>query len=170
MNKQSLRYLSLGFFFSALLLGGYQVIEKPDAANHPVISAEELEKADTSSELDVVSEEEGSFEEDSYIEETDSADDEKQTEEELEEQEEPEDSEETETEEEVASPVVIVVADGQPSSVVAGQLKEQGIIEDSFEFDKYLEENGYARKIRPGRYEVTKGMTFQEIVDVLLNR
>lgn len=169
MTKQTLRALSLGFFLSALVVAGFQILEQPEAAKGVDMGPE---TADTSSA--VLEEEKAS--DSSYIAETDTED----TEEEANKEEDgaaekaedvsSEDSAETDLEEETNEPVTITVKEGQPSSVVASQLKEQGIIEDSFEFDEYLEKNNYATKIRPGKYDVTKDMDFEKIVDVLLKR
>jgi len=176
MNKQSLRALSLGFFFSALLVGGYQLMDRPQAAEQPAENAEETSNMiDSSLALEDSTKADSANSEENQAEETDSKESETDTsgdsEEETQEDEtQNNSSEEDQQDEKDETPVVIIVKDGQPSSVVAGQLKEEGLIDNSFDFDQFLEKNNYATKIRPGSYEVKKGMDFEQIAGVLLNR
>lgn len=163
MNKNGLRYLSMGFLFSALLLGGFQMIDQSNAYEE-LAHEEETHAEENNSLAEVDSTVEEAPEEDSASEEAkiDSTQENDATE---------EDSSEESTEvEEPVETVTITVGDGQPSSVATTQLENHGVIEDAFEFDQYLEDNDYARKIRPGNYEVTTNMDFEQIVNVLLNR
>ncbi|MEG0496882.1 MAG: hypothetical protein RR541_02680, partial [Carnobacterium sp.] len=64
----------------------------------------------------------------------------------------------------------IIVNDGDPGSVAVQQIKNQGIIKDVSEFEKFLEKNNYISLIRPGTYEVSSEMDFQQIADTLMNR
>lgn len=163
MNKQGLRYLSLGFFISALILSGTQLMNKTEAAQQEPILTEDSSTYDSSADK----------EEPEIVDTSAAVSSEAEEEAEVDSSTEADTSEE-ETETPEAEPedvtVMIVVKDGQPSSVVAKQLQSEGIIENALEFDTYLEKEDVAKKIRPGNYEVKKGMDFKQIVDVLLKR
>ena len=50
------------------------------------------------------------------------------------------------------------------------QIKNQGIVKDAAEFETFLEQNNYISLIRPGTYELSSEMDFQQIADKLMNR
>ncbi len=56
---------------------------------------------------------------------------------------------------------------GMTSTSVAKILESQGVITDYADFDKYLEDNGYASKISTGTFEVQVGNTYEEIAKIL---
>ncbi len=80
-------------------------------------------------------------------------------------------SEDAESTEDVSvnTPVTIEVTSGMHSEAVAALLEENGIISDSGDFDNWLVANDYATKIRVNTYTFTKGMTYEEIADILVN-
>ncbi|AGY81840.1 MULTISPECIES: hypothetical protein [Carnobacterium] len=167
MSKPALRYLSLGFLVSAIVLAGYRlflydapaVASKGEETQEVVLTKEEasykdkyeallaetevanLEKESTTSESEVVEEEATS---------------------------ESAESAESEVEEPSEKKITVVINDGDPSSVASQQLAEQGLIDDAFDFDKFLETNSYASLIRPGSYEVSSEMTYDELANVLM--
>lgn len=51
--------------------------------------------------------------------------------------------------------------------LIAQELYENGMIEDASDFRSYVEDNGYAGKIRTGTYTITKGMTYEEITKLI---
>lgn len=157
LKKQELRYLSIGFFISAIILNGYQLMGFSNN-NAPIATPPQEEVAmDTA----VSSEEIG--ETDSTVpaetEETEDTSNEDST-------------EESATEEEALEPttLTIVVNEGDPSSVVADQLAAEGFIDNALEFDTYLENQDVATKIRPGSYDVTSDMDFDQMIAVLVPR
>lgn len=56
------------------------------------------------------------------------------------------------------------IKSGDTSVDVSKRLERLGIVEDYHEFDRYLADNGYARKLRVGTYSVSKNAPFKEIV------
>lgn len=49
-------------------------------------------------------------------------------------------------------------------------LFEAGVIQDVDSFNKYLSEQGLAAKVGEGEFEFTKGMTFEEIANIITRR
>lgn len=196
MSKKNIRLLALGFFMSGLLLVSLQALPfNGDKSNNEhtaealesevhfleeKLVALELENEEliaTLESVEVVSAEEeattegGENEEDNEEsndedkEETETESDASQTEEETEE---PVDAEEEEAEETVKT-YTVVVKEGQPSSVIANQLEEFGLIEDRHAFNSYLEESDYYKRVRAGSYKVTSDMNRDELVQAVIN-
>lgn len=65
--------------------------------------------------------------------------------------------------EEVTEPVTFTIKSGDSSYTVSQALAAAGLVEDAVEFDNFLCDNGYSRKIRTGTYEIIPGMTYEEI-------
>ncbi|WP_423189207.1 hypothetical protein ACO1PF_11540 [Alkalibacterium sp. f15] len=78
-----------------------------------------------------------------------------------------EDTEKTATEEDVRE-FTITVREDEPSSVVAEQLAYFGIIDDRYAFNDFLENNDYAKKVRPGNYVVNSKMTDTELAQAIV--
>ena len=57
----------------------------------------------------------------------------------------------------------INITKGMSSRTVCDMLKQNGIIEDAADFDRYLIKTGYDDKIRVGEVEVNSGMTYEEL-------
>lgn len=62
---------------------------------------------------------------------------------------------------------VLDVTRGMSSTRVAKLLESMGIIESAEEFDAYLSENGYSKKILVGTYEIKPGYTYEEIAKII---
>lgn len=67
----------------------------------------------------------------------------------------------------------IVVADievksGMNSTSVAKLLQDAGIIEDYRDFDRYLDNNGYSKKIQVRKFTFSSNMTYEEIAKELV--
>ena len=60
------------------------------------------------------------------------------------------------------------IKSGDTSVDVSKRLERLGIVEDYHEFDRYLTDNGYARKLRVGTYSVSQNAPFNEIVKELV--
>ncbi len=59
---------------------------------------------------------------------------------------------------------------GDTSSMVAGRLKDMGLVEDSDAFDKYLSEQNLDNFILPGEYTIPKGSSFEDIAAILTSK
>lgn len=66
-----------------------------------------------------------------------------------------------------ADTVSISVTAGMTSNDVSTQLKTAGLIPDAAAFNQFLTENGYSAKLQVGSFELKKGMSAQNIADVL---
>lgn len=64
-------------------------------------------------------------------------------------------------------PVIIVVKAGDTSDVVSKLLVEAGLVADAREYDAYLCDNGYSRRIAIGSFEIYKGATEEEIAKII---
>lgn len=166
MSKPALRFLSLGFLVSALILAGYRsFFYEPQSAVATDTSTELTQEDETYKEKyeNLLAETElAKMESENAIDEQNAESTEESTESE---------AEETSTSEEDSSSQVttatIVINEGDPSSLAARQLQDQGIIEDSVEFDNFLEDNSLSNLVRPGTFTIESGMSFQEIADIL---
>ena len=63
--------------------------------------------------------------------------------------------------------VTFVIRAGQSSYGVAKELVEAGLIEDANVFDRYLEDNGYSKRISTGTYEIPVDSTEEEIAKII---
>lgn len=64
----------------------------------------------------------------------------------------------------------INITKGMSSRTVCDMLKQNGIIEDAADFDRYLIKTGYDDKIRVGEFEVNSGMTYEELTASLYKK
>jgi len=63
--------------------------------------------------------------------------------------------------------VVVEIIKGDSSDTVSKKLEELGLIEDAKSYNRYLCDNGYDRKLNIGSYEITKGMSQEEIAKII---
>lgn len=63
--------------------------------------------------------------------------------------------------------VTFVIRSGQSSYGVSKSLVEAGLVEDASDFDRYLEDNGYSKRISTGTYEIPVGSTEEEIAKII---
>lgn len=61
----------------------------------------------------------------------------------------------------------VTVTGGANSSTVAKQLQDAGVITNAKDFDTYLMNNGYSKKIRPGTYKFETEVTFEQIAEMI---
>ncbi|KKI88608.1 hypothetical protein WQ54_30920 [Bacillus sp. SA1-12] len=76
----------------------------------------------------------------------------------------------TETSEEPKKEVIkynLVVRSGMTTSEISDLLEQNGIIDDSFNFDQFLIKGKYHQRIQLGTFAVQRGMTFQQLADAL---
>lgn len=64
-------------------------------------------------------------------------------------------------------PFELEINNGMTPSQISSLLQQAGLIENADEFTQYVEENGYSTKIQLGTFEVTKGMSFEEIAKII---
>lgn len=64
----------------------------------------------------------------------------------------------------------IKVKSGMWSTEICKKLKEGGIIDDYEDFDNWLDRKGYSTKILIGTYTFEKGMTYEQIANILMGR
>lgn len=64
----------------------------------------------------------------------------------------------------------IEISRGESSTTVSKSLRNAGLIEDAAEFDRYLCNNGYDKKIVTGTYEIPENSTFEEIALIITGR
>lgn len=74
---------------------------------------------------------------------------------------------EPETETTSAFPKVIVVSHGESSYTVSKRLAEIGAVESASDFDTYLCEHGYDKKIRAGTYTIPVGATNEQMAKIV---
>lgn len=65
---------------------------------------------------------------------------------------------------------VIKVVSGMVSSEVAEDLEAQQVIEDAYDFDSYMCENGFAPLIQAGTFYVPKDASYLEIARILMRQ
>ena len=63
--------------------------------------------------------------------------------------------------------ISIYVVLGEGSDSVSRRLKEAGLIEDAHEYDKFLMQGGYDRRIDAGEHIIPVGATWEEIRDLI---
>ncbi|MCQ2520696.1 MAG: endolytic transglycosylase MltG [Lachnospiraceae bacterium] len=66
--------------------------------------------------------------------------------------------------------VSIQIVRGDSSVSVARRMFEAGLVESAVEFDHYLCQNGYDKVISVGNYEISFGMSFEEIANIITRR
>lgn len=89
-----------------------------------------------------------------------------------------EESSETESAEQTASvqsvnitgAVEITIARGDDSGTVARKLQNAGLVENASEYDAYLMQHGYDKKIRVGSVTIPADSTWQEIAEYISGR
>lgn len=70
-------------------------------------------------------------------------------------------------EEIVENYIIILVESGNSSEVVSQRLFEAGLINSSVEYNRYLIENGYDKKLRSGNHEIPAGASEEEMAKIL---
>lgn len=62
---------------------------------------------------------------------------------------------------------ILHIVPGDTPRMIASELYENGVIDSASDFRDYLDDNGYAKKIRTGTYTITIGMTYEEIAKMI---
>ena len=64
--------------------------------------------------------------------------------------------------------ISITIESGMWSGKICQKLEELGVVDNAEEFDEYLCENGYESNIKPGIYQIKKGVSYEEIAKALI--
>ena len=64
----------------------------------------------------------------------------------------------------------LVIGRGESSTTVSKNLKKAGIVEDAADFDRFLCNNGYDKKIITGTYEIPYGASEEEIAKIITRK
>lgn len=59
------------------------------------------------------------------------------------------------------------INNGMTPSQISSLLEQAGMIENADEFTQFVEENGYSTKIQLGVFEISKGMSSEEIAKII---
>lgn len=70
-------------------------------------------------------------------------------------------------EEDIIHAYKLEIGAGMVSHDIASILEQNKIIDDANEFETYLEENGYSKRIQLGNFELTAGMTYKQIAKII---
>ncbi len=166
--KYYLRGVGIGIVVTAIILS---VTKKPEKLTDAQIKLRALELgmveesvlADLDNKADTVKDEETTDEI-----KKDTTDNEKtQIEEEnSEESKESEEAEETQPEK-IENYIVITVESGNDSMVISQKLFEAGLVNSAAEYNRFLVENGYDRRLRTGNHEIPANATNEEMAKIL---
>lgn len=63
--------------------------------------------------------------------------------------------------------VKVVIKPGMVSNEVADMLEDYGIIENAYDFNTYMCDNGYESNLIVGIYELKKGASYKEIISAI---
>jgi len=66
--------------------------------------------------------------------------------------------------------VTITVSSGDGSRRVAGKLADAGLVEDAAQYDRFLCQNGYDKRLRVGNFDIPAGSGDLEIAKILTGR
>ena len=66
--------------------------------------------------------------------------------------------------------MVIQISNGDDSGTVSRKLKDAGLIDSASDFDAYLMQHGYDKKISAGTVKIEPGSTWIEIADKLAGK
>lgn len=64
-------------------------------------------------------------------------------------------------------PKVLIISNGEGSYTVSKRLAELGVVESAADFDNYLCEHGYDKKIRAGTYTIPVGATDEQMAKIV---
>ena len=66
--------------------------------------------------------------------------------------------------------VELYIQSGMSSNEVAAMLRDLGVVEDDYDFNMYLYNNGYESLIRVGTFKVKAGMSYDELARIITGR
>ena len=68
------------------------------------------------------------------------------------------------------SPIILQISSGDDSGTVSRKLKDAGLIDSASDFDAYLMQHGYDKKISVGTVKIEPGATWIEIAEKLAGK
>ncbi len=71
---------------------------------------------------------------------------------------------------ESAETVSVTIPSGSGSYSVSKKLEEAGLIEDAKEYDAYLCDNGYSKRLRAGTFRIPTGASWEEIAKIIATK
>lgn len=63
--------------------------------------------------------------------------------------------------------VTFKIRSGEDSATVGANLYKAGLVDSGFDFNTYLEQNGYDTSIHPGTYTITTGSSYHQIASII---
>lgn len=72
--------------------------------------------------------------------------------------------------EKVTGNVKFSIKDGEASNAIAKNLQSLGLVDDAKAFDQFLSENGYDHKLRTGEFEISTGMSYKDLAELLCKK
>lgn len=70
----------------------------------------------------------------------------------------------------VTGNVKFSIKDGEASNAIAKNLQSLGLVDDAKAFDQFLSENGYDHKLRTGEFDISTGMSYKDLAELLCKR
>lgn len=64
----------------------------------------------------------------------------------------------------------IKVSGGMSSETISSLLEDAGLVDSASEFNSFLVQNGYDKKLETGSFDITGGMTYEEIAKILTTK
>lgn len=64
----------------------------------------------------------------------------------------------------------ITVSGGMSSETISSLLENAGLVDSASEFNRFLVQNGYDKKLETGSFDITGGMTYEEIARILTTK
>lgn len=69
-----------------------------------------------------------------------------------------------------ADTMQLTISGGSGSYTVSRKLEEAGLVEDAQEFDDFLCDNGYSKRLRAGTFQIPVGASWEEIAGIITGR
>ena len=148
MSKDSMRGFAAGLLFSTIIIGSYYYIEVDKQQD---LTIEQLEEASTRLGYELINKNEQSKE--SLAEVTADIT--------------TGDKAEVSTSEPVPVTYSLTITNGMSSDDIALILFENSMIESPEDFEAFFKDNNLTKKIQIGEFQLTKGMSFEEIANII---
>ncbi len=158
MNKRSIRSFALGILLSVSLIGIFYFLEEKNPVQEPIREQEAKSFLEEQGFIILTKEQFNELE--SSVEEAKETEKQFKTEQESK----PEETDETTIND---TTMKLEIISGMVSHDIASLLKKNKIIDDANQFETYLEENGYSKRIQLGVFELKTGMSYKEIAKII---
>ena len=64
----------------------------------------------------------------------------------------------------------ITVSGGMSSETISSLLEDAGLVDSASKFNSFLVQNGYDKKLETGSFDISGGMTYEEIAGILTTK